>query len=122
MASVSVQQPSSSHQVDIFQEYIKIKKEMDEDINNRQMQMVSQQTETTGLGNQTRQEVRESQSTMVVQEHTSFVKDQIDREDTTQSDKFMSNTIRSQTEFMANEEMLDNKYAIDFAGTLGQDP
>jgi hypothetical protein len=34
VASVSVQQPSSS-QVDIFQEYMKIKKEMDEDINNR---------------------------------------------------------------------------------------
>ena len=116
---MSVQQPSSSHQVDIFQEYMKIKMEMDEDIKNRQMQMVSQQTETTGLGNQTRQEVRESQSTMVVQEHTSFVKDQIDREDITQSDKFMSNTIKSQIEFMANEEMLDNKYAIDFAGTLG---
>jgi len=31
----------------------------------------------------------------------------------------MSNTIRSQIEFMANEEMLDKKYAIDFAGTLG---
>jgi hypothetical protein len=81
--------------------------------------MVSRQTEMTGQGDQVRQEVRESQSTMMVQEHTSFVKEQVDREDTTQSDKLMSNTNRSQIEFMANEEMLDNKYAIDFAGTLG---
>ena len=98
---------------------MKIKKEMDENINNRQQQMVSRQTETTGQRDQVRQEVRESQSTMVVQEHTSFVKEQVDRAYTTQSDKFMSNTNRSQIEFMANEEMLDNKYAIDFAGTLG---
>ena len=33
----------------------------------------------------------------------------------------MSNTIRSQIEFMANEEVLDNQYAIDFAWTQGQD-
>jgi hypothetical protein len=33
----------------------------------------------------------------------------------------MSNTNRSQVEFMANEEMLDNQYALEFAGTLGKD-
>ena len=47
---MSVQQPSSTLQVDdIFQEYIKIKKEMDKDISNRQQQqIVSRQTEATG--------------------------------------------------------------------------
>jgi hypothetical protein len=39
--------------------------------------MVSRQTETTGQGAQVRQEVRESQSTMVVQEHTSFVQEHV---------------------------------------------
>ena len=67
-------------------------------------------------------EVRESQSTMVVQEHTSFVKEHADKEEISHSEQFMSNTNRSQVEFMANEEMLDNQYAIDYAGTLGQDP
>jgi hypothetical protein len=59
---------------------------------------------------------------MVVQEHTSFVKEHADKEEITQSEKMMSNTNRSEVEFMANEEMLDNQYALEFAGTLGQDP
>ena len=53
---------------------MKIKKEMDEQINNRQQQhMVDDRQSETGEGAQDRQEVRESQSTMVVKEHTSFV-------------------------------------------------
>ncbi len=83
--------------------------------------MMGRQSDS-GQGDQDRQEVRESQSTMVVQEHTSFVQDHVIRADTTQSEQVMSNTIRSEIEFMPNEEMLDNQYAIDFAGTLGQDP
>ena len=59
---------------------------------------------------------------MVVQEHTSFVQEHADKEEITQSEKIMSNTNRSEVEFMANEEMLDNQYALEFAGTLGQDP
>ena len=85
MASVSVQQPSPALQVDIFHEYMKIKKEMDEQINNRHQQqhhIVSRQNEATREGDQVRQEVRkevrESQSTMVVQEHTSFVQEHAD--------------------------------------------
>jgi hypothetical protein len=114
VASVSVQHPSPALQVDIFHEYMKIKKEMDEQINNRHQQqhhIVSRQDEAT-REDQVRKEVRESQSTMVVQEHTSFVQEHADKEEITQSEKMMSNTNRSEIEFMANEEMLENQYAL----------
>ena len=49
---------------------------------------------------------------MVVQEHTSFVQEHADKEEIIQSEKMMSNTNRSEIEFMANEEMLENQYAL----------
>jgi hypothetical protein len=61
---------------------------------------------------------------MKVKDHTSFVLEntRVDEDGPSPNKELVGDTMRSEVEFMANDDQNVNQYAINFAGTLGPIP